>query len=76
MALMDPATLAALDLAGALRAPFPQPRWAFPLIREKAPCVVNYARGRHVFTRPDTFFVAPAKAGPSDCTWIVPGTEK
>ena len=43
---------------------------------DKIPSIVHYARGRHVFTDSTSFFMRPAKPGPSDSTWIVPGTER
>lgn len=40
---------------------------------EPWPHTVEYAGGRHSYVPPDRFYWGERR-GPSDCSWIVPGT--
>lgn len=44
------------------------------MLAERWPLYVHYVDGRSVFTKRDEFFILPAKLGPTDCVWIVPGS--
>lgn len=46
--------------------------WA--LMSEITPHTVNYRACRMYYHAPHHFPILPKQRGPSDCTWIVPGT--
>lgn len=53
--------------------------WLWDMIQraqEPTPHIVNYRAGRVYYHAPHHFPLLPRDRSPSDCTWIVPGTER
>jgi len=62
------------DIRRAMTATYRPAPTLFEMIAEPWPHLVYYRHGRVTYVPPDRFLFQTSPHGPSDCTWIVPGT--